>query len=458
MTNFSAPGKAFLAGGYLVLDPRYPAFTTALSARIHAVSEHDTSLPDGMATVTVRSPQFKHGVWRYTLSRAAGSPVVDVTQVESPTSSPNPFVFYSVYTVLNYAQPGALTSLDITIYSDNAYHSQPTPPPGETLPRFNSHDCRITEANKTGLGSSAALTTVLTASLLAAYSTLSPTGDRMVLHNLSQIAHCAAQGKVGSGFDVACAVFGSIRYHRFPVEIISGLDFPNKNPGADPQAFVDALKHAVNDADWHIKITPSALPPKLRLMMGDITGGSETPKMVQTVLAWRKEHPAEAETLWESLNLANISLTNEIRSLTELARVNAELYAELMAPVAQLTAVEIAGPDFASPLKAGLVAVIESIKSIRFYLRELTAKTGAAIEPESQTALLDACTTLPGVLGGVVPGAGGYDAICVVAVEDAFESIVAATATDPRFKAIKWLDLHEEAAGLVEEGAEKYSL
>jgi phosphomevalonate kinase len=29
-----------------------------------------------------------------------------------------------------------------------------------------------------------------------------------LLHNVAQIAHCAAQGKIGSGFDVSCAVCG----------------------------------------------------------------------------------------------------------------------------------------------------------------------------------------------------------------------------------------------------------
>ena len=44
-------------------------------------------------------------------------------------------------------------------------------------------------------------------------------------------------------------------------------------------------------------------------------------------------------------------------------------------------------------------------------------KSGVPIEPKQQTKLLDYCTGLDGVVGGVVPGAGGYDAI-VLLVED----------------------------------------
>jgi phosphomevalonate kinase len=45
------------------------------------------------------------------------------------------------------------------------------------------------------------------------------------------------------------------------------------------------------------------------------------------------------------------------------------------------------------------------------------------IEPPAQTELLDACEKVPGVIGGVVPGAGGYDAISLL-IEDR-EDVVA---------------------------------
>jgi phosphomevalonate kinase len=41
-----------------------------------------------------------------------------------------------------------------------------------------------------------------------------------LVHMVSQAAHCAAQGKVGSGFDVSCAVFGSQRYVRFSPSVL----------------------------------------------------------------------------------------------------------------------------------------------------------------------------------------------------------------------------------------------
>lgn len=68
--------------------------------------------------------------------------------------------------------------------------------------------------SKTGMGSSAALTTSLVAALLkwCGVVQLDQSAniqlDRKMVHNLAQLVHANAQGKIGSGFDVAAAVYG----------------------------------------------------------------------------------------------------------------------------------------------------------------------------------------------------------------------------------------------------------
>jgi phosphomevalonate kinase len=44
-----------------------------------------------------------------------------------------------------------------------------------------------------------------------------------LIHNLAQYVHSLAQGKVGSGFDVSAAVWGSQVYRRFAVECLGDL-------------------------------------------------------------------------------------------------------------------------------------------------------------------------------------------------------------------------------------------
>lgn len=101
---------------------------------------------------------------------------------------------------------------------------------------FNSKDvnggnCKP-EVAKTGLGSSAAMTTAVVAALLhylgvvklsspKDYHERKDTADLDLVHKIAQTAHCIAQGKVGSGFDVSSAVYGSQRYVRFSPELIS---------------------------------------------------------------------------------------------------------------------------------------------------------------------------------------------------------------------------------------------
>lgn len=49
------------------------------------------------------------------------------------------------------------------------------------------------------------------------------------IHNVAQFIHCFAQGKVGSGFDVSSAVWGSHLYKRFNPAILKPIMVYFKN-------------------------------------------------------------------------------------------------------------------------------------------------------------------------------------------------------------------------------------
>ena len=96
----------------------------------------------------------------------------------------------------------------------------------------NGENCKP-EVAKTGLGSSAAMTTSVVAALLHYFGVVNLSSldkdlhqekdivDLDLVHIIAQSAHCIAQGKVGSGFDVSSAVYGSQRYVRFSPEVLS---------------------------------------------------------------------------------------------------------------------------------------------------------------------------------------------------------------------------------------------
>ena len=100
----------------------------------------------------------------------------------------------------------------------------------EAIEPFAATGVKLSDVHKTGMGSSASLITSLVSALLlhtntipaASFSDINTDGRRLA-HNLAQYVHCLAQGKVGSGFDVSAAVFGSHLYTRFDPDVLKEL-------------------------------------------------------------------------------------------------------------------------------------------------------------------------------------------------------------------------------------------
>lgn len=283
----------------------------------------------------------------------------------------------------------------ITILADNDYYSQPAASIPQSLTvtdiRFNDFGVPLENAHKTGLGSSAALVTAFVGAVLTHYLpqgafSLEQEKGKRILHNLSQAAHSAAQGKIGSGFDVASAVFSSCVYRRFSPTHLESI------PDSGLPGFADKLKAGIEELPpagfWDTETLKSkvTVPKGLRLVMCDVDCGSKTPGMVKQVLAWRKANPAEADELWSKLQGKNDELSNE---LVRLENASSSDYRRLAA----------------------------IIQELRQYVRTMSRLSHVPIEPQAQTELLDACTKFAGVIGGVIPGAGGYDAVALL-IED----------------------------------------
>lgn len=286
-----------------------------------------------------------------------------------------------------------MKSARLTILADNDYYSQPdlskdvdTKTVKIGSGRFAVFPTTLKGANKTGLGSSAALVTSLTASLLAhylhpMYFDINTDKGKRILHNLAQAAHCAAQGKVGSGFDVAAAVYGSCLYTRFSPSILASLPEPG-SPG-----FGSKLERVVSgeaeDARWDTQVTKDgiSLPAGVAMRMCDVDCGSQTVGMVKQVLAWRAADAHGSKALWDALQARNDALAAALRD-------------------------------------GDLEGLPAAIGAVRELVRKMGAESGVPIEPESQTELLDALSKVSGVFGGVVPGAGGYDAVSLLVKDD----------------------------------------
>lgn len=396
-TVVSAPGKVFLAGGYLVLDRTYTALVFGLSARIHIVVEDiDTSSGVQLSEIVVESPQFREAVWNYGYHLTEEHGGIQVTQLQGAIPvSRNPFVETALAYALTYISTissSVLKPTKVTILADNDYYSQPSSSAASTAtkdasPRFQDFGVKLTEAHKTGLGSSAALVTSFTGALLSHYLpsslfSLSTEKGKSVLHNLAQAAHCAAQGKVGSGFDVAVAVYGTCKYRRFSPSILSSLGEVGSKGFASRVKSVVENEGGVWDTECEKDLV--TIPKGMALVMCDVDCGSNTPSMVKKVLEWRKADPSGSKELMDSLQSSNDVLESKLGA--------------------------------ASPSMSELESAFASIRS---KIRKMGELSGVPIEPPEQTELLDAVTkNVEGVAGGVVPGAGGYDAIVLLVKDD----------------------------------------
>ncbi|QHO27377.1 uncharacterized protein DS421_7g207530 [Arachis hypogaea] len=148
--------------------------------------------------------------------------------------------------------------------------------------------------------------------------------DIDLLHKIAQTAHCIAQGKVGSGFDVSSAVYGSQRYVRFSPEVISSVQVFSTYPfnvscvlgkkcfnyvvlltlqvAAQALPAPEVISDILN-GNWDHERTEFSLPPLMTLLLGEPgTGGSSTPSMVGAVKKWQKFDPQKSLDTWRRLS------------------------------------------------------------------------------------------------------------------------------------------------------------
>ncbi|KAJ0609083.1 putative phosphomevalonate kinase [Helianthus annuus] len=450
----SAPGKVLITGGYLVLERPNAGIVLSTNARFYAIVKplYDELRPDSWAwswtDLKLTSPQMgRETMYKMSLKHFA----LQCTSSEAR----NPFVEYAVQYAVAAAystfdndkkdllQKLLLQGFDITILGSNDFYSYRneiearglplTPESLASLPPFSSITFNTEQSDgqnskpevaKTGLGSSAAMTTSVVAALLhylgvvnlSSYSGAQHQENLDVVHIIAQTAHCMAQGKVGSGFDVSSAVYGSHRYVRFSPQVISSAQNAIRAMPLE-DVVADVLK-----GKWDHERTKFSLPPLMNLLLGEPgTGGSSTPSMVGAVKKWQTSDPQHSSDTWKRLSEANTKLEAQLSLLSKLAEDHWEIYKSVIYGCSMYQSekwVEQASEAVGQEIVKALFGARDAMLNIRSEMKLMGMAAGIPIEPESQTELLDATMNMSGVLLAGVPGAGGFDAVFAVTLGD----------------------------------------
>ena len=440
----SAPSKALVAGGYLVLKRPNLGIVISTTARFYSTVKLlpiDKNRGRSELGLIVESPQF-HSTSQFCYNSSSNT--VAVESVEG-----NIFVEKCIWIVMSFAKKhlgddvfdGVISEIadknvvGIKLRADNDFYSQIKKLKAENLPLLSKsllnipkfYECPINEDGsvevaKTGMGSSAALTVSLVGALLQWFGIVKigerdddedkDRNDRTLIHNLSQIAHAIAQGKCGSGFDVSAAVFGTQMYIRFDPEPL----MPCMESNASAQLIHDTAK---DNQIWNQAMSAFSLPPGMDIIMGDVCGGSPSSSMAKNVLNWLKEKPVQSSSVWTALSEANKSIYDTFVKLNTIAAENPDQFTKDISRAAEITADKWSQELDLQGVFSLLQNTRKLFKRTRFWLKRMGDNAGVGIEPDSQTALVDRTESLGGVLCAGVPGAGGNDAIFAIVLSSA---------------------------------------
>ncbi|XP_065018550.1 phosphomevalonate kinase, peroxisomal-like isoform X1 [Musa acuminata AAA Group] len=465
----SAPGKVLITGGYLILERPNAGLVLSTTARFYAIVRplYNEIKPESWAwawtDVKVTSPQLsrectyklslKNSTLQCTSSRDFTNPFVEQAIQYAITASKVILVDESKKDKL---QRLLLQGLDITILGANDFYSYRNQIEAHGLPlttdalaslppfsliTFNSEapngvatgeKCKP-EVAKTGLGSSAAMTASVVAALLHYLGVVSlplsekslghgnaANSDLDLVHIIAQSAHCIAQGKIGSGFDISAAVYGSQQYVRFSPAVLSSAQVTGEKHLLD--VVIDILQ-----AKWDHDKSHFSLPPLMTLLLGEPgTGGSSTPSMVGSVKQWQKSDPQKSQETWKRIASANSMLEEQLKNLSKLAADYWDAYSHIISSCSRHAHgmwMQLVNDQYQEFVVKSLIGARNAFLEIRLHMREMGKAAGVPIEPESQTRLLDATMNLDGVLLAGVPGAGGFDAVFAIILGDASDSV-----------------------------------
>ncbi|MFH1750274.1 MAG: hypothetical protein ABH863_01195 [Candidatus Micrarchaeota archaeon] len=358
----SAPGKILWLGGYSVLERGNAAYVASIDKRAYA----QASLLEGNA-LEIKAPQFGIDLFGTIRNGKPSFKSVPRKKLESAR-----FLVAAVSISLKYL------------------HSKGG---------GKAHGFRLIAVNdpvfgragfKTGLGSSSAVTVAAIGAVLG-LNGCDPSYEKckVVAHNLSQLAHSQAQGKIGSGFDVASGVFGPISYSRPSRDAIQKA---GKSAG---KRFAEVVEKA-----WDYKIAFLAPPKEFAIALAFTGKPSSTTRMIAKLNAFKARRKSTYSEMVREIDGANVMAIGSLERILALRNKDLEEY--------MLEMRRGHGPGEA--FKA-------AFEEARLLTKKLGELAGAEIENASMTRLIHS-TMQNGAYVCRLPGAGGGDSVAAICLSE----------------------------------------
>jgi phosphomevalonate kinase len=113
----------------------------------------------------------------------------------------------------------------------------------------------------------------------------------------------------------------------------------------------------VFEANWNQVIEDFEIPHGMVVQLGEISGGSNTPKMVSKLLQWKKENLDQCESYWNRLYDLQSRLLNGFSKLSQIDKRDRKAYEDELRECAQYV---IGRQKSGSPVASVLLTIQET--------------------------------------------------------------------------------------------------
>ncbi|MCL5434037.1 MAG: hypothetical protein M1538_03655 [Candidatus Marsarchaeota archaeon] len=351
-----ASGKILWLGGYSVLERPNIGYVTTIDSYVHVYLE----LIDNSDKIYIKVPQFKVDL--------SGSINLQNGKLKIERLNELNLLLTTVEVTLSYVLSKGYKLKGMKLYTKNDK---------ALIYNIMNVNPGLKKISKTGMGSSSAVTVAVVASILSAYNLDMYEND--CLHKLAQISYSTAVKKIGSGFDIAAATYGSIEYIRYSPSLIS--DFPYEFSSDDVDKIVSKK--------WDYQIKKVQLPIIFDTLIANfINESSITTSLVGSVNEFKKHNPEVYANIINEINKSTKKAVNALYEINNSNNTNTNKIEEF----------------------------IEEFEKSRLATKQLGKLSNTEIETDDITELIEK-SKLNGALVARSPGAGGKDSLVALSLK-----------------------------------------